>query len=102
MLLLGVRLTSEKAIKRKFRCRSSTPLDPAEFCFQTYHLPQCLCNSITHQAIVVENCSNPQTTWRIFQFIMKKKFYVLGFTFFVGDVIKWGKFLAILAQVTWA
>jgi len=33
---------------------------------------------------------------------MKKKFYVLGFTFFVGDVIKWGKFLAILAQVTWA
>jgi len=31
---------------------------------------------------------------------MKKKFYVLGFTFFVGDVIKWGKFLAILAQVT--
>ena len=44
-----------------------------------------LSNSITHQLIVLESCSNPQKTWQVFKSAMKKKF--LGFGFFVSSDI---------------
>jgi len=45
-----------------------------------------LCNSITRQSIVLESCSNPEKAQQVFQFAMKKC-SVLGFVFFVGEVI---------------
>ena len=50
-----------------------------------------LCNSITHQSIVLRSYPNPQKTFWIFWFAMKK---ILGFGFqvFCGLCHKWGRF----------
>jgi len=36
---------------------------------------------------VLESCSNPQKTWQVFDSADKKQFFVLGFRFYVGDII---------------
>jgi len=36
---------------------------------------------------VLESCSNPQKTQQVFESAMKQIFLVLGFRFFVSDVI---------------
>ena len=46
-----------------------------------------VCTGITPALKVLENCSNAQKTWQFFQFAMRKNFLVLGFGFFVSDVI---------------
>jgi len=42
----------------------------------------CLGNCITHQVIVLESCSNPQKTRRVFKFAMKKNFW-----FWISDLL---------------
>jgi len=44
----------------------------------------CLCKSIAHLPITLENYSNPQKTW---QACNEKNSFILGFGFFVSDVI---------------
>jgi len=39
----------------------------------------CLGNGLTHQAIVLESCSNPQKTRQIFKSVMKTKNFGFGF-----------------------
>jgi len=46
----------------------------------------CLSNGIT-QRIMLESCSSPQKTWQVLESAMKKISLVLGFGFFVSDVI---------------
>jgi len=46
-----------------------------------------LCNSITHQSIVLESCSNPEETQQVLELAMRKIFLVLGFRFFLSDFI---------------
>jgi len=47
----------------------------------------CLTNDITRQVIVLESCSNPQKNSASLRVRSEKKFLVLGFGFFVSDVI---------------
>jgi len=56
-----------------------------------------LCNSITHQSIMLESYLNPQKARSCLLVCNEKYFLVL---FFCGWCHKWGRFLAILAQVT--
>jgi len=58
----------------------------------------CLCNSITRQSIALDSSSNSQKSWRFFWFAMNKFFLVLGFRFFVGDVIS-GVDLVVLSHL---
>jgi len=57
-------------------------------------------NSIIHQLIVLESCSNPEKSQQVFKPAVKK---IFGFAFQV--FFEWhhnyGRFLAILAHVTW-
>jgi len=46
-----------------------------------------LCNSITRQPIVLESCSKPQRLSNFSVLHSKIFFSVLGFTFFVDDII---------------
>jgi len=57
------------------------------------HWPETTCfnNNITPLMIALENCSNPQKTQQVFKSTMKTNFGVLGFRFFVSDIIL-GKF----------
>jgi len=47
----------------------------------------CVCIGITLPTIAVESCSNLQKIWQVFPFAMKQTFLVLGFRFFVSDII---------------
>jgi len=47
----------------------------------------CLSNGITPQSIVLDSCLSPQKTRQAFESAMKYIFLVLGFRFFVSDVI---------------
>jgi len=59
-------------------------LKPAVFC--------CLTNCITPLLIALESCSSPQTNRQVYLFAVQKKVLVLGFGFFVSDVISEGVF----------
>jgi len=58
-----------------------------------------LCISTTRQMIVLESCSNAQKMRQVFESAMKTNFF--RFLFFCEWCHKWGRFLTILAQVTW-
>jgi len=60
----------------------------------------CFSNSITPQPIALESCSSPQKTQQVFESVMKKKFK-FGFQIFCEWCHKGGRFVAILAHVTW-
>jgi len=54
---------------------------------------------ITPQLIALESCSSPQKTQQVFESAMKFFFW---FWVFCEWRHKWGRFLAILAHVTWS
>jgi len=57
-------------------------------------------NSIAPEPIALESCSNPQNIRKVFE-SATKKFFGFGFQDFREWRHKWGRFLAILAHVTW-
>ena len=60
-----------------------------------------LTNCIAPQPIALENCSNPEKTPQVFECPMKKMF-VLGFGFYVSDIISKVGFWPFLAAGTWS
>ena len=63
-----------------------------------FHLSQ-QCHSAS--ADCARKLFNPQNTRQVFESVMKKQVSILGFGLFVNGVIKRGRFLVILAHVTW-
>jgi len=67
-----------------------TLLLPGDFCFKSYKWAS-LCNSITHQVIELESCSNPQKMRQVLLFALKK-FGSFRFQFFCEWLHKWDRF----------
>jgi len=57
-----------------------------------------LCDSTTPAPKALESSSNPHKTQQVFQSAMKKNFLILGFGFFVSDVVS-GGFLGLFVPL---